>query len=319
MLRISKLTDYGTVVLACLATRPGPPTAPRPRWPSSTRLGPAHGQQAAEELPPGRPRHLHARRARRLSAGPRRPRSDQRRRRSSTRSRARSRSPSAAATTAPATSRLSCSTGNAWQRVNGAIRRSLDDISLAQLSRPGSRRRLAPGPGGARSAPLPVGRPGSRSEELADDHARNRPRRTRRARSTSTASSPTSSPTRVPPGLDEDVIRLISAQEGRAAVHARLAAARPTATGSRMQRARLGARALSADRLPGDLLLLGAEANEGRPEEPRRGRPEAARDLREARRAAARARAARRRGGGRGVRQRLGRDHVQGQARPRRA
>ena len=29
---------------------------------------------------------------------------------------------------------LSCSTGNAWQRINGAIRRSLDDISLAQLS-----------------------------------------------------------------------------------------------------------------------------------------------------------------------------------------
>jgi FeS assembly SUF system regulator len=29
---------------------------------------------------------------------------------------------------------LSCSTGNAWQRINGAIRRSLDEISLAQLS-----------------------------------------------------------------------------------------------------------------------------------------------------------------------------------------
>lgn len=29
---------------------------------------------------------------------------------------------------------VSCSTGNAWQRINGAIRRSLDEISLAQLS-----------------------------------------------------------------------------------------------------------------------------------------------------------------------------------------
>jgi FeS assembly SUF system regulator len=28
----------------------------------------------------------------------------------------------------------SCSTGGAWQRINGAIRRSLDEISLAQLS-----------------------------------------------------------------------------------------------------------------------------------------------------------------------------------------
>ena len=67
-----------------------------------------------------------------------------------------------------------------------------------------------------------------------------------------------------------------------------------------------------AHRLPGDLLLLRAPKQEGRPEEPRRGRPEAARDLREARRAAARARAPRRRRGRCGVRQRLGRDHVQG-------
>ena len=29
---------------------------------------------------------------------------------------------------------LSCSTGSAWQRINGAIRRSLDEISLAQLA-----------------------------------------------------------------------------------------------------------------------------------------------------------------------------------------
>ena len=45
----------------------------------------------------------------------------------------------------------------------------------------------------------------------------------------------------------------------------------------------LGERPLPADRLPGDLVLLGAQAEEGRAEEPRRGRPEAARDLREAR------------------------------------
>ena len=51
------------------------------------------------------------------------------------------------------------------------------------------------------------------------------------------------------------------------------------------------------------------------PEEPRRGRSGAAEDLREARHPAARARAAGRRRGGRGVRQRLGRDDVQGEAR----
>ena len=69
-----------------------------------------------------------------------------------------------------------------------------------------------------------------------------------------------------------------------------------------------------ADRLPGDLVLLRAEGEDRRPEEPGRGRPEAARDLREARRAAARARAARGRRGRCGVRQRLGRHHVQGAA-----
>ena len=53
----------------------------------------------------------------------------------------------------------------------------------------------------------------------------------------------------------------------------------------------VGERQLPADRLPGDRLLLRAEGPGRRPEEPRRGRSRAARDLREARHPAARAEA----------------------------
>ena len=56
------------------------------------------------------------------------------------------------------------------------------------------------------------------------------------------------------------------------------------------------------------------KARDGCAEEPRRSRPEAARDLRQARHPAARARPAGRRRGRCGVRQRVGRDHVQGAA-----
>ena len=71
-------------------------------------------------------------------------------------------------------------------------------------------------------------------------------------------------------------------EEGRAGVAARVAAQGLPALADD-EGADLGERPLPADRLPGDRLLLGAEAEEGRPEEPRRGGPEAARDLREAR------------------------------------
>ena len=98
----------------------------------------------------------------------------------------------------------------------------------------------------------------------------------------------------VPPGLDEDVVRLISRKKGEPEFLTdwRLKALRHWLTMREPHWAQVRYR---ADRLSGDLLLLGAEGEEGRPEEPRRGRSEAARDLREARRAAARARATRRR------------------------
>ena len=83
----------------------------------------------------------------------------------------------------------------------------------------------------------------------------------------------------------------------------------------KMREPTLGPRALQAHRLSGHLVLLGAARAEECAEEPRRGGSEAARDLREARHSAARARAARRGRGGRRVRQRLGGDHLQGQAR----
>ena len=62
----------------------------------------------------------------------------------------------------------------------------------------------------------------------------------------------------VPPGLNEDVIRLISAKKGEPEflTEWRLKAYRHWLT---QTRARVGARALCADRLSGDLVLLGAE------------------------------------------------------------
>ena len=80
--------------------------------------------------------------------------------------------------------------------------------------------------------------------------------------------------------------------------------------------AALGEAPHRADRFPGDQLFLGAEEPA---EIARRGRSEAARNLRQARRAAARARASRRRRGRCGVRFGLGRHDVpQGARRSRR-
>ena len=122
-----------------------------------------------------------------------------------------------------------------------------------------------------------------------------------------------------PKGLNEDIIRLISARKEEPAwlLEWRLKA---FAAWQQMDRAALGARRASADRLPGPALLRGAE-EEGRAEEPGRGRSRAAEDLREAghsaegagdpgrRRSGVRRRRHAGRGG-RGVRQRLGRDDV---------
>ena len=78
----------------------------------------------------------------------------------------------------------------------------------------------------------------------------------------------------VPPGLDEDVVRLISRkkQEPAFLTEWRL---RRTATGSPC-RSPLGEPPPSPDRLRRDLVLLRPEIEGRRPEEPRRGRSQAA-------------------------------------------
>ena len=131
MLRISKLTDYGTVVLACLATAPdhrltasevaeltrlGLPTVSKllKNFHRAGLLTSTRGSRGGYQL---------ARPAAAISAaaiidaieGP------------------------VAITEcsgehSTCAHEVSCSTGSAWQRINGAIRRSLDEISLAQLS-----------------------------------------------------------------------------------------------------------------------------------------------------------------------------------------
>src|SRR2546428_93640 len=71
---------------------------------------------------------------------------------------------------------------------------------------------------------------------------------------------------------------------------------------------------LPADRLPGHHLLRGTEAADGGSQEPRRGGPQAAGDVRQAGHLPGGAEAAQRGRGRRGLRQRLGGDHVQEEA-----
>ena len=85
---------------------------------------------------------------------------------------------------------------------------------LAELARPRSPPSRAPDLPRARAARA---RDARRAAERGR-HVHQQPRISKRssAGSTGTASSPTSSPTRSPPGLDEDVIRAHLGQEGRA-------------------------------------------------------------------------------------------------------
>lgn len=131
MLRISKLTDYGTVILACLASAPerrhtasGVAERTRLGVPTVSKLLKSFHRAGIVTSERGtRGGYQLARPAARITAaaiidaieGP------------------------VAITECSGNHsacdlELSCSTGNAWQRINGAIRQSLDDISLAQLS-----------------------------------------------------------------------------------------------------------------------------------------------------------------------------------------
>src|SRR5512135_782458 len=131
MLRISKLTDYGTVILACLAATPerrltASELAERTRLalPTVSKLLKSfHRAGLLTSTRGARGGYQLARPAAAISAaaiidaieGP------------------------VAITEcsgqhSTCEHETSCSTGGAWQRINGAIRRSLDEISLAQLS-----------------------------------------------------------------------------------------------------------------------------------------------------------------------------------------
>jgi FeS assembly SUF system regulator len=131
MLRISKLTDYGTMVLACLASRPGqrqtatavaertrltPPTVSKllKSFHKAGLVTSVRGAHGGYEL---------ARPAASISAaaiidaieGP-------------------VGITECSVHHGACDLETVCSTGSAWQRVNAAIRRSLDELSLAQLS-----------------------------------------------------------------------------------------------------------------------------------------------------------------------------------------
>jgi FeS assembly SUF system regulator len=131
MLRISKLTDYGTVVLACLASPPerrhtateiaerthlGLPTV-------SKLLKHFHRAGLVTSVRGSHGGYLLARPAAQISAASIIDAID---------------GPVAITECSGIHStcdlETSCSTGGSWQRINAAIRRSLDGISLAQLS-----------------------------------------------------------------------------------------------------------------------------------------------------------------------------------------
>ena len=131
MLRISKLTDYGTVVLACLAVAPdrrqtATEVAERTRLglPTVSKLFKSlHRAGLVTSVRGAHGGYQLARPAARISAaaiidaieGP-------------------------VAITECSGNHSTCDiesvcrTGSAWQRINGSIRRALDDISLAQLA-----------------------------------------------------------------------------------------------------------------------------------------------------------------------------------------
>jgi FeS assembly SUF system regulator len=131
MLRISKLTDYGTVILACLATPPerhhtATAVAERTRLalPTVSKLLKSfHRAGLVSSVRGAHGGYRLARPAREISAaaiidaieGP------------------------VAITECSGDHsacdfETSCSTGGSWQRINAAIRRSLDEITLAQLA-----------------------------------------------------------------------------------------------------------------------------------------------------------------------------------------
>ena len=119
----------------------------------------------------------------------------------------------------------------------------------------------------------------------------------------------------LPPGLNEDVVRFISAKKGEPEwlLDWRLQA--PTGTGSPW-RSRAG-RTSTIRRSTTNRSSTTRRPSERRPEEPRRGRSRDPQDLREARHPAARARDPRRRRGRCGLRQRLRGHHLQGASWPR--
>ena len=157
MIRISKLTDYGTVVLACLAD------APQDRQTAaqvaeSTRLGLATVSKLLKSL------HRAG-----LVTSTRGARGGYRLARAATRISAAAiidaiEGPVAITECSGQHSACGleqvCSTGGAWQRINGAIRRSLEEITLAQLA--GREQLLSWRPDLAAASHRPASRPAAR-------------------------------------------------------------------------------------------------------------------------------------------------------------
>ena len=200
MLRMGKLTDYATVVLASLAQEPA-------RHRAAARIGRAH--------PPRRPTVSKVLEG----AAARRPGDFLARCRKAAIACARApeqitaaqildafEGPIAITECCGAASQCGierpCRVGGAWQRVNAAIRRALEDVTLQQLagldSTARARRRASPRTSAARRPESPLNaafEPQARRNWNPPCLANRKKSKPSSARSTSTASSPTSNPT----------------------------------------------------------------------------------------------------------------------------
>ena len=307
MLRISKLTDYGTVILACLASQPNR------LWTAAevaeqTRLGLPTVSKLLKKLQRNATWSFRPAAAMAATSSRNRPPKSQRHA-SWTHSKVRLRSPSAAVSTATAASNRTAASD-----MRGSASMPPSAVRSTTSHWRNSREPSVAHPRQSRSAAWCGRRTSRRAKSLVPWQAIHRTIPLSKhwsARSTGTASSRISKPIRFRPGLDEDVIRLISRkkEEPQFMLDWRLKAYRHWLTmrephWAHLRIAPIDYQAISYYSAP--------KARCGCAEESRGGRPETARDLRQARHSAARARAAGRRRRRCGVRQRLGRHHVQG-------
>ena len=141
------------------------------------------------------------------------------------RSKGLSRSPSAPSGSGHCGIEHTCSVGRTWQRLNVAIRRSLSEVSLAQLAGLDNRTPTMPIERELKHMSARQGAAMSSEPTMEPASTRCSAKRYRHGFVTDIDSDT------LPPGLDEDVVRFISRKKTRTGVPDRTGASRRIATG----------------------------------------------------------------------------------------